>query len=169
MKLSTVLPIIVCSALAGYGGFFYGRISAPAANADTNHAEATQLQPAGLKETVLETSPEPAMPTRIDHIEEPLTADDAMAERAKADMHTLTNKQGVQIHAKVLAVSATEVTLRRDDGLETTIPLNVLSANDIEFCTYLREQEQFQVDTVTPQADTPATTDDIDWDSIFGS
>lgn len=149
--------------------FFYGRLSAPKAEHAVETVPASPLEmeatnrssesepisaPAGLEanDTMPEISSELSTP-------EPPSE---FAARANEPMQTLTNTQGVQIQAKVLSVSATDVTIRRSDGLETTIPLSVLSADDVEFCEYLRE-------TGSLQQTAPKSTSDIDWDAIFGS
>ena len=99
-------------------------------------------------------------------VEPAATADsgaDNYAERAAKTVHTLTDTQGRTINAKIVEVLDTQVKIRRTDGLETTIPLNMLREEDVAFCNYLREQQEAEA------AKTPDTSDGFDWDAYFNS
>ncbi len=58
--------------------------------------------------------------------------------RAALPIQTLTDLQGRTIRATIVKVTESDVKIRRSDGLETTIPLSMLTADDINFCNYLR-------------------------------
>ena len=87
----------------------------------------------------------------------------SFAERAKQTYQTLTDAQGRTIQASIVKVMDSEVKIRRSDGLETVIPLNMLSEEDIAFCNYLRNQ------TKEEEVKAPAKTDGFDWDAYFNS
>ncbi|HKK18610.1 MAG TPA: hypothetical protein VJ952_08000 [Opitutales bacterium] len=177
MKL--VLPILICSAITGALGYYFGHITIPAENqASRPVAEANlpaEQQPSAFEQT---STPEPASPPPIEPptlqtpaVEEmtepveqaPDTSDAAFAERAASTTQTLTDTQGRSIQASIVKVTDTEVKIRRSDGLETTIPLNMLSEEDVAFCNYLREQQKAE------EVKTPDSSDGFDWDAYFNS
>jgi hypothetical protein len=97
--------------------------------------------------------------------------------RAADAYTTLTDKQERKIQAKVLSVTGDQIKLRRDDGLETSIPLSMLSEADIAYCEYLRDNASQVAEIPSAAKSTPQGSLDptvmeaqggIDWDAIFG-
>ena len=164
--MKSLLSLLICSALAGTGGFFYGRMSAP-------HTATPKPEPVQIVQTLQAASPEVAEIEAPEAEAVPLVApveiapkaEPTHAERAAQPMQTLIDTQGRQIQAEVLAVDSNTVKIRRDDGLETSFPLEMLRPEDIAFCEYLRAHPPQTEKT----ANKAQSADDIDWDAIFGS
>lgn len=174
--MKSILPILICSAITGGLGYYFGHITLP--------SDANTAAPAPVASTVIPT-PQPAAPVYqppvapepapvVDEPEpatevatEPAPAAPAtesdFAERAAKPVQMLTDKQGRSIQASIVEVLDSEVKIRRSDGLVTTIPLNMLSEQDVAFCNYLREQAK------TKEVQKPASTDGFDWDAYFNS
>ncbi|MGB0416922.1 MAG: hypothetical protein ACPGKS_08740 [Coraliomargarita sp.] len=159
--MKTLSALIACSILSGAAGYVVGvkqsiRVKpespqarvAPSSMPQEAPQNLTAIADASTLSIEIETTqPEPA----------PLDLASTHATRADRAMQTLTDTKGRSIQAKVLKVSGDQVTIRRADGLETTIPLSMLSSEDVEFCEYLREQS-------TPEP----SDEEFDWDAIFG-
>ena len=151
--MKTFSLILACSILSAAAGYFFGVKQAVPASTKEARTEAVEptptvpntepLEEAELVETIAKES------TVIIDIASPHEA------RANQAMQTLTDTKGRRIEAKVLKVVDDQVTIRRQDGLETTIPLSMLSPEDIEFCEYVREQSA-------------SSTSGVDWEAIFG-
>lgn len=192
--MKAILPILICSTITGLLGYYYGQISKPtvtgqaatqpaptaattaanvsetfAGDSKTQGSQATTAynpnptsttQPVATQPSVAST-PAPSASTTT-----PATggAPNDFAARAAKPTQTLTDTQGRTIQASILNVTATEVKIRRADGLETSIPLSMLSSQDVAFCNYLREQNKTQ-NEVKPTTDPDA----FDWDSYFNS
>ena len=135
----------------------------PAAQpAPTYQPTAAQPQPATSFPVAGTPTPAPA-PVAV---ETPSAENAAFAARAAQPMQTLTDTQGRTIQANIVQVTASDVKIRRSDGLETTIPLTMLSADDIAFCNYIREQQVAKPQTSPSPA---IKADDFDWDAYFNS
>lgn len=157
------LLILIFSSISGLGGFYYGRISASnapavAASSSSTHATATSAAPVDQASAI-------NLPTEAPVAAKP-SASDTMALRAAKKIQTLTDKQGRAIQAEILAVTLTDVTIRRADGLETTFALSRLTDEDAAFCEYLRANPSL-LQTPAVEAE-PETMEEIDWDAIFG-
>lgn len=120
----------------------------------------------------------PALPTAdspIEAVEAEIAISESPEERARKPYTTLTNTQGTEIQAKILSVSDGQVKIRRIDGLETTIPLNMLSEADIELCEYIKTQSTTQISEPSPsdkKISKPLEFEvqgGVDWDAIFGT
>lgn len=176
--MKAILPILICSAISAGLGYYFGHITVPANNQTSSAPLATSApQPAPAYQSpavqpkpqvapqptsTYQTSPVASAPVTA---ETPNAEDAAFATRAALPIQTLTDTQGRTIQANIVEVTANEVKIRRSDGLETTIPLTMLSADDIAFCNYLREQKAAQ-----PQQSSPAIkADEFDWDAYFNS
>jgi hypothetical protein len=174
--MKAALPILICSAITGALGYYFGHITLPPAG-ETTASATTSTSPSPSAETsafdgstAAEVSPpapvEPEEPTAealasTDNAPEP--GEDDFATRAAKTVHTLTDTQGRSIQASIVQVMESEVKIRRNDGLETTIPLNMLSEEDVAFCNYLREQQ------APEPVQTPDTSEGFDWDAYFNS
>lgn len=129
-----------------------------------------------------QTAPEPLPQPEVEEVEpvnvpEPPAPAVDFAARAAEPFTILTDKQGREIQAKILSVIGDQIKLRRNDGLETSIPISMLSEADIEFCEYMRENIPQVAEMPTPVTTTPQGSLDpkvleaqggIDWDAIFG-
>lgn len=179
--MKAILPILICSAISAALGYYFGHITvptdqgAPATVASSSETGTTAPEPQVAAvpdedsfepEPELEPEPEPEEleiePEETAEATPPPTESD-FAERAAKTIQTLTDKQGRSINARIVEVMETEVKIRRSDGLESTIPLNMLSEEDAAFCNYLREQQK------TEEPALPDTSDGFDWDSYFNS
>lgn len=179
--MKAILPILICSAISAALGYYFGHItaptteSAPAAVASSEKpstttpvatVEAEQFEDTFEAEPVEpepELEPEPAPEPEEAVTATPAPTESDFAERAAQTIQTLTDSQGRSINARIVEVTETNVKIRRTDGLETTIPLNMLSEEDAAFCNYLREQQKAK------EVKTPDTSDGFDWDSYFNS
>jgi len=187
MKL--ILPILICSAISAALGYYFGHITLPvdsqpvAAPATISHSApalapappaatqpvyaetepANELEPMPDLEPVAAPDPEPAPEPEADLVENTTAPQTNFAERAAQTTQTLTDTQGRTIEARIVEVTEQNVTIRRTDGLETKIPLNMLSPEDVAFCNYLREQ------AAKKPAAKPASSDGFDWDAYFNS
>lgn len=202
--MKAILPILICSAITGALGYYFGHITiptdnqasttaptaassassgtsafdqavepmqtAPVASAPPQLAPAqpAPVAPSPTQSVAVESAPatETAPEVSTAPVEEPAPSDSEFASRAAQTSQTLTDKQGRTIQASIVKVLDTEVKIRRTDGLETTIPLNMLSDKDVAFCNYIREQQQAE-EVKTPK--TPDTSDGFDWDAYFNS
>lgn len=167
--MKSLLIILIAIAIAA-GGFIYYKGQNP-----------TEPQP--NETVVVDEAPQPLSqpePEVIapDPMPAPVIAGVDFAQRAAGPFTTLTDKQGREIQAKVLSVTDDQIKLRRKDGLETTIPLSMLSEDDIAFCEYLRQQLPQIAEIPLPAKTMPQVTPDskaleaqggIDWDAIFGN
>ncbi len=152
------------------GGYIYLKNSERPVEPQPSENQVVELEPEPLSipepEVVLpEPSSEPILP-KVD-----------FALRAADAYTTLTDKQGRKIQAKVLSVTGDQIKLRRDDGLETSIPLSMLSETDIAYCEYLRDNASQVAEIPSAAKSTPQGSLDprvmeaqggIDWDAIFG-
>lgn len=170
--MKSLFLILICSAFSAVAGYYYGRASAPHAAPTTPAPTAAEpVAPESTASEPIEIAESPAL-SEPDAVVEaaPVGALTANATRAAQTIQTLTDTQGREIQAQVLAVTGDQVKIRRDDGLETSIPLSMLSPEDLAFCEYLREHAPA---SIKPQPDTAPnkakSADEIDWDSIFGS
>ncbi|MFU8848701.1 MAG: hypothetical protein ACNA77_08290 [Opitutales bacterium] len=177
--MKAILPILICSAISAALGYYFGRITLP--TQQTAPVAATSSQKPGATTTVapvakadlfedgldagsldsesdLEPKPEPEQVAAT-----PTPTESDFAARAAQSIHTLTDTQGRSINARIVEVTATDVKIRRTDGLETNIPLNMLSEEDVAFCNYLREQQKAK------EVKAPDTSGGFDWDSYFNS
>lgn len=159
----TFLLLLIFSTLAGLIGYYYGRTSmqeAPAANQ-------AQIKIAAVEVTEETSEPIEVEPVEVLSTEAPQAENSVepnFSKRSARSMQTLTDAQGRRIEAKVLSVEGDAVKIRRSDGLETSFPLSILIPKDIAFCEYLRTHSP-----TTQKATSKATsTDDIDWDMLFG-
>lgn len=177
--MKAVLPILICSAISAGLGYYFGHITVPAdlkgpapvATSDKGNTTTPAPQPEIAEvEDTFEPAPEPveAAPepedTPPETATEPEATESSFAERANSTTQTLTDTQGRTIQASIVKVLDTEVKIRRTDGLETTIPLNMLSEEDVAFCNYLRDQQKEEEEVKAPD-----TSDGFDWDAYFNS
>lgn len=129
-----------------------------------------------------QTAPEQMPQPEVEEVE-PMEIPEAPAPavdfeaRAAEPFTVLTDKQGREIQAKILSVISDQIKLRRNDGLETSIPISMLSEADIAFCEYMRENIPQVTEIPTPSKTTPQGSLEpkvleaqggIDWDAIFG-
>lgn len=143
---------------------------------------AEEPQPAAAPIVDQQTTPEPLPQPEVEEVA-PVSIPEApapvvdYAQRAAEPFTILTDKQGREIQAKILSVTGDQIKLRRNDGLETTIPISMLSEADIAFCEYMRENIPQVAEIPTPAKTTPQGSLDpkvleaqggIDWDAIFG-
>lgn len=172
--MKAILPILICSAISATLGYYFGHITVPA-NSEISTAtsvptvapqhasyeveQPTPVAPALVAPAIATpiTTPAPVVTTT------PISAESAYAERATLTIQTLTDTQGRTIQASILKVTEQDVNIRTSDGLETKIPLSMLSPEDIAFCNYLREQAKEDETTA------PVKTDGFDWDAYFNS
>jgi len=183
--MKAILPILICSAISAALGYYFGHITVPAdltsstqaPTTDTANAPAAKPEPepaVAMAEDTFESDPAPmpaapeAEPEPVDAAPEAATTPPAadntsFAERAAQTTQTLTDTEGRTIQASIVEVTDNGVKIRRADGLVTTIPLSMLSAEDVAFCNYLREQQE--PEPATP----PDTSDGFDWDAYFNS
>lgn len=189
--MKAILPILICSAISAALGYYFGHItvptdlSGPAPEATSEQAAFTApapQPPVEMAENTFEPEamptdetpePEPEMETETETgtgtetgtetASAPAPSESDFAERAAKSTQTLTNTKGQSIEATIVEVLDTEVKIRRSDGLETSIPLNTLSEDDVAFCNYLREQQKEE------EVPAPDTSDGFDWDSYFNS
>lgn len=175
--MKSIIPILICSAITGGLGYYFGHItksqtseattqtasSAPAAYAPAP----APVAPAPTFEDPAPVAPAPApvatQPLAVASTPEPSPEESAMAARAAQTIQTLTDTQGRTIQAEIVEVMASNVKIRRTDGLETTIPLNMLSEKDVVFCNYLREQAKEE------EVASPTNNEGFDWDAYFNS
>lgn len=177
--MKAILPILICSAISAALGYYFGHItvptdlSGPAPDATSEQAAFTApapQPPVEMAENTFEPepmptdeAPEPEPEEETETASAPAPSESDFAERAAKSTQTLTDTQGRSIEASIVKVLDTEVKIRRSDGLETTIPLNMLSEEDVAFCNYLREQQKEE------EVPAPDTSDGFDWDSYFNS
>ncbi|PXA03991.1 hypothetical protein DDZ13_08060 [Coraliomargarita sinensis] len=187
--MKAILPILICSAISAALGYYFGHITVPAdalapeGTGNTSAVSSAASTAPSTESPVFESS-EPVEPVEVTTTEVPAepepevepetpastttatstTSEADFEERAASTTQTLTDTQGRTIQATIVKVLDAEVKIRRSDGLETTIPLNMLSEEDVAFCNYLREQQE-EVEEVT----TPDTSDGFDWDAYFNS
>ena len=165
MKNFVLILILLGIAAGGY--FYYTNSQSPA-------------EPQPVDNQAIEVAPEPTPEPEVvvpEPIPEPALPEITHEQRAAEAFTTLTDKQGREIKAKVLAVADEHIKLRREDGLETSIPISMLSEADIAFCEYLREKIPQLAEVPTPASIKPQSNLDpkaleaqggIDWDAIFG-
>lgn len=146
------------------------------------HQDQNQTKAKPNNTAVADQAPEPLPqpdlePTFSEPISDLVPPEVSFAQRAAEAFTTLTDKQDREIKAKVLSVVDDQVELRRDDGLETSIPLSMLSEADVAFCEYLREQSAQVAEIPTPVESTQQGTPEpnvleapggIDWGELFG-
>lgn len=165
--MKTVVVLIFCSLLSAAAGYRLG-LRQGALNYAHERIDAQGIQPTPDAVTQLSIPaqesdnnrkqlPELQAPTHSTIVDETDPQSSAHEIRAKQEWQTLTDTRGRSIQARVLEVTNETVKIRRQDGLESTIPLSVLNDADIQFCNYLRNRE----------ADDPFTTDEFDWTSLF--
>lgn len=184
--MKAILPILICSAISAALGYYFGRITLPTeqttvpvtvtstqkpseTTAAATEVEADLFEDSSESDS-LEPEPEPEPEPESESESEqvaatptPAPTESDFAARAAQNFQTLTDTQGRSINARIVEVTATDVKIRRTDGLETTIPLNMLSEEDVAFCNYLREQQKVE------EPAKPDTSDGFDWDSYFNS
>lgn len=162
--MKTVSVIIACSLLSAAAGYVVGvrqsvNIRPAAATVDSDAkpagAQTQVIQKGQALESAITDGPSETPADLAPH--ETTANASAHAARAEQSLQTLTDTQGRTIQAKVLKVVGDQVTIRRQDGLEATIPLSTLNSEDIEFCKFIRENS-------TPEPE----PSNIDWDAIFG-
>lgn len=185
--MKAILPILICSAISAALGYYYRHITlpaeqtapsaAPSASATSAITSSPAVEPESFANTFEPESveaapePEPELEPEPEPEPEPVVAEEAapaptesdFEERANQTIQTLTDTQGRTVNARIIEVTETEVKIRRSDGLETKIPLNMLSPEDVAFSNYLREQQKAEEATV------PDTSDGFDWDAYFNS
>lgn len=169
MKNFALILILILMGIAAGGYFYY-----------TNSQSQSPAEPQPVDNQAIEVTPEPTPEPEIvvpESIPEPVLPEITHAQRAAEAFTTLTDKQGREIKAKVLAVADEHIKLRREDGLETSIPLSMLSEADIAYCEYLRENIPQLAEVPTPASIKPQSNlapkaleaqGGIDWDAIFG-
>lgn len=186
--MQAILPILICSTISAALGYYFGHITVPSDPSADNSLEiiATASDKSGtarrdsaqsddpslensstpslnlVEEETAETEAEP-LEAMVATNSTAMPSEKDFAKRADKTIVTLTDTQGRTINASILKVLDTGVEIRRSDGLETTIPLNMLIEEDIDFCNYLREQQKLKEPT------TPDTLDEVDWESFFDS
>lgn len=168
--MKAILPILICSAISAALGYYFGHITLPANSENSAPAAVTSapvVAPIQMIEPVL-PAPEAIIEDPDPQIVEAPAAPaprSSFAERAALTIQTLTDTQGREIKASIVKVLEQDVKIRRSDGLETMIPLSMLSPEDIAFCNYLREQAK-EKEAAAPA---PVKTDGFDWDAYFNS
>ncbi|MEO0796703.1 MAG: hypothetical protein AAFX93_16160 [Verrucomicrobiota bacterium] len=174
MKAITPILIVVFSAITGVVGFFLGqKVATDKFNSQADSPPDTVLAAEASVVAEAQASPEPTA------IEEPVAIEPTpiavapsadpgskFTERAMQKTFTLTNKQGVSIRAAILSISNDTVKLRREDGLETSIKIDILKDEDQEFCHYLRDNMLVPQPPITADG-RPPKADGIDWGKIF--
>ena len=175
--MKSILPLLICSAISAGLGYYFGHITLPASQEASPTTVTSTAPPAPVPQPApvvavpppAVTSPVPVEPVPVVSPEpaienSPSAAEAAFAQRAALPIQTLTDTQGRTMEATILEVTVNEVKIRRSDGLETKIPLSMLSAEDVAFCNYLREQKS------APKKTSPAIkADEFDWDAYFNS
>lgn len=175
--MKAILPILICSTITGALGYYFGHITMPA-DSQAAAPETTASTPVfATKPATPDEAPRPAAPAAQSEVTtpaptststaattpEPASQENAFAARAAKTTQTLTDTQGRTIQASIVRVMDSEVKILRSDGLETSIPLNMLSDEDVAFCNYLREQQEAE------PVKTPDTSDGFDWDAYFNT
>ncbi|WP_269525205.1 hypothetical protein [Coraliomargarita parva] len=164
MKL--IVAVLICSLCAAFGGYQIGR-----AQASRAYTRPTPPEP-----TSIETEPEPESPTIAEEFYQPVelgsetkpsteaigeaAAPEATdyAERDSLPIQTLTDRKGRQLRATILSVIDSQVSIRREDGLTASFPLNRLCDADAAYCQYLQDRQSL------PE---PSQIDQV-WDQLFG-
>lgn len=174
--MKAILPILICSVITGGLGYYFGHITVPASKEVNGTSDATVASapkpapvnppaPAYVAPQPAPVAAEPSTPTPAPtEVATPTAEEAAFAERAALPIQTLTDNQGRSMQANILEVTTSNVKIRRSDGLETTIPLSMLRADDVAFCNYLREQKSSRGES--PPA---IKADEFDWDAYFNS
>lgn len=170
--MKAILSILIVAAILAAAFYIYDKnASREQTPVDAIEVAEESVEPAPLEVAV----PEEVSPAVIPESVPP--QEDEFAKRAAEPFTALTDTQGRVIQAKVLSVTDEEIKLRRSDGLETTIPISMLSEADAAFCEYLRDNPPKANNTATSiivSPDTSASPDaldaegGIDWDAIFG-
>lgn len=180
--MKALLPILICSVISAGLGYYFGHITVPAmangsakgtvdGSVEAMALDSTSVQPefdpqsSALSSINSEAEPEAVAELAVPE-NEPAAEQSDFAERAALRVQTLTDAQGRSIQATIIKVLEDSVRIRRSDGLETTIPLNLLSPEDVAFCNYLRENQATQENI---EVKTPPSSGEFDWDAYFNS
>ncbi len=176
MKL--IFPILICSAISAALGYYFGHITILVGTESLAAPVAVSLPaPERAFSAPESVTPEPDLPPAVEPEPEPepelaLTENSSaaqqtdFAQRAALSIQTFTDSQGRTLQARIIEVTDQAVKIRRTDGLESEIQLNMLSAEDAAFCKYLFE-EAAKRPAAKPAAK-PAG-DEFDWDAYFNS
>ncbi|MGB0744707.1 MAG: hypothetical protein ACPGSB_09285 [Opitutales bacterium] len=178
--MKAILPIIICSAITGALGYYFGHITLPANSGDASSEQAASA-PAPQTATYTEpapttprSTPDPIAPAPVisapvapvvnaEPVSTPAATTADFATRAAQTTHTLTDKEGKSIEVTIMEVLENEVKIRMSNGMVTTVQFSLLSDEDVAFCNYLREEAKKN------EVIKPDNSDGFDWDEYFNS
>lgn len=171
--MKSILSVFIGIILLMAGVMLYNSLNEPQETIEPETPEIAPPEPVVVESVEPELTPVPEVPEP-----EPKPTM-TFEERHQLSYTTLTDTKDRKIEAKVLSVTETHAKIRRQDGLETTIPLSMLSADDIAYCEYVHSQAPLPTPTpsITRSTSSASMTDanklkaqgGIDWDAIFGS